>query len=67
MTDTPRPAAQRIKEKKCRSSWNIDLQVLEIYGVVLGSNLGIYSGSFGNIQNYLTISGRFWDWRISQD
>jgi hypothetical protein len=58
MAATLSPAGQRIKQKKCRSSWSIGLQILEIYSVVLGSYLGIDSRGFGNIQNYLTIPGK---------
>ena len=33
---------KRMKENKCRGSWNIELEVLKVYGIVLGNYLGIY-------------------------
>lgn len=59
MIATPIPAPQKIKEKKCISSWYIELEVLKVYSIVPGCYLGIYSRSLGNIQNYLTIPRRF--------
>ena len=61
MIATPIPAPQKIKEKKCISSWYIELEVLKVYSIVPRCYLGIYSRSLGNIQNYLTIPRRFWN------
>ena len=54
---TPRPAAQRIKEKKCRSSWSIDYRFSRYTVVFPDVTSAFTDDSWGTTNSILRCSG----------